>query len=197
MAQAARKNKSSDSVNKKSKPAPRKAAASPRVKPVIVDLKPEEYKSIPEKTPRPGKKLTLEQMNPQQRRMAQQKELGRIGGREKGTPNRTTTLLKVVAIGAIERLGYDGKGKDGALGWMMRQAKYNPEAYLKFLEKILPTQLNINDDRPKVYETLEDIVEGFKKRGLPVPPNLMKTINPRRHGEEPDDDDEPVLGSDD
>jgi hypothetical protein len=61
----------------------------------------------------------------------------KTGGRQKGTPNKTTALLK----DAILRAADDAGGKDGLIGYLTEQAKDNPTAFLTLLGKVLPMQV--------------------------------------------------------
>lgn len=66
-------------------------------------------------------------------------EAGRAktGGRKKGTPNKTTALLKDAILQAAEAAG----DKEGMLGYLTSQAKANPVAFLSLLGKVLPMQV--------------------------------------------------------
>jgi hypothetical protein len=61
----------------------------------------------------------------------------RRGGREKGTPNKTTALLKDAILMAA-----DGAHKDGLVGYLQEQATDNPGPFLSLLGKVLPMQIN-------------------------------------------------------
>jgi hypothetical protein len=47
----------------------------------------------------------------------------KTGGRRRGTPNVMTRELKVAIVRAAFRLGSDGKGKDGIVGYLTHIAK--------------------------------------------------------------------------
>jgi hypothetical protein len=47
----------------------------------------------------------------------------RRGGRKKGTPNKTTAVLKEAILLAAEQTGEDGKGKDGLVGYLRHVAE--------------------------------------------------------------------------
>jgi len=100
---------------------------------------------------------------------------GRLGGRAKGQPNHLTKLLREAIPEAVERLGSDGRGKDGLVGWLMQTAKRYPEAYLKLLDRLLPIQISTEGSTAvKVtYTNKVEIVARLKERGLPIPPSLM------------------------
>lgn len=59
------------------------------------------------------------------------------GGRAKGTPNKTTALLKDALLIAAEKAG----GKAGMVGYLTTQASDNPAAFLSLLGKVLPLQI--------------------------------------------------------
>lgn len=58
-------------------------------------------------------------------------------GRPKGTPNKTTALLKDAILKAAEKAG----GKGGTVGYLTTQAKDNPVAFMSMLGKVLPLQV--------------------------------------------------------
>ncbi len=59
------------------------------------------------------------------------------GGRAKGTPNKTTALLKDALLIAAEQAG----GKAGMVGYLTTQASENPAAFMSLLGKVLPLQI--------------------------------------------------------
>lgn len=62
-------------------------------------------------------------------------------GRVKGTPNKTTALLKDAIIKAAEAVGEDRKGKGGLIGYCKFLAAKEPKAFATLLGKVLPTQV--------------------------------------------------------
>ena len=72
----------------------------------------------------------------------------KTGGRVKGTPNKTTALLKEAIIAAAERTGEDGAGKDGLMGYCSFLATKEPKAFAQLLGKVLPMQLTGEDGGP-------------------------------------------------
>lgn len=97
------------------------------------------------------------------------------GGREKGTKNKTTMLLKEAIIMAAELEGLDRKGKGGLVGFLRNLSRREPAVYGRLMEKLLPYQLTGKDGSPMqvVHSTKEQLLERMKERGLPVPPSLM------------------------
>jgi len=65
-------------------------------------------------------------------------------GRPKGTPNKTTALLKDAILQAAEKAG----DKDGMVGYLTTQATANPAAFLTLLGKVLPMQVTGEDGGP-------------------------------------------------
>lgn len=83
-------------------------------------------------------------------------------GRAKGTPNKTTALLKEAIIRAAEATGEDGKGKGRLTGYCKFLATSEPKAFAQLLGKVLPMQVTGDPDNPvgvvfkTVYENRGD-----------------------------------------
>lgn len=58
-------------------------------------------------------------------------------GRKKGTPNKTTKLLKDAILKAAEKAG----GKGGLVAYLQMQARETPGPFLALLGKVLPMQI--------------------------------------------------------
>jgi hypothetical protein len=89
-------------------------------------------------------------------------------GRAKGTPNRTTVLLKQAIIDAAEQVGRDGRGKEGLVGYLKMLAVKEKAVYARLLEKVLPLQLRVEDKTTPTL-TAAEAVQRLEQRGLPVP----------------------------
>jgi hypothetical protein len=82
-------------------------------------------------------------------------------GRAKGTPNKTTALLKDAILKAAENAG-NKTGSDGLISYLERQAEENPGPFLALLGKVLPMQVTGDVSNPvgvvfkTVYETRGD-----------------------------------------
>lgn len=68
----------------------------------------------------------------------------KTGGRQAGTPNKTTALLKDAILKAAEQAG----GQEGLVGYLQAQAQASPAAFLSLLGKVLPMQVTGDDDNP-------------------------------------------------
>jgi hypothetical protein len=107
-------------------------------------------------------------------------------GRPAGAPNKTTRILKEAGILAAEIVGFpkfkrnkhgaiipdsaQATGKDGLIGYLTFVALNEPRAYLGFLTRLLPLQINAHfdgqvDDGHKL--TAEELREELRRRGLP------------------------------
>lgn len=65
-------------------------------------------------------------------------------GRKKGTPNKTTALLKDAILKAAEQAG----GSEGLVGYLHDQAIANPGPFMALLGKVLPMQIVGDPENP-------------------------------------------------
>jgi hypothetical protein len=68
----------------------------------------------------------------------------KTGGRQKGTPNKTTATIKDAILQAAELAG----GPDGLVGYLERQATVNSGPFMALLGKVLPLQIAGDPDNP-------------------------------------------------
>lgn len=83
-------------------------------------------------------------------------------GRVKGTPNKTTALLKDAILKAAEAAGSDTQGKGGLIGYCTFLATDEPKAFAQLLGKVLPMQVVGADDGPVVTEI---VIRGVSPNG--------------------------------
>lgn len=69
----------------------------------------------------------------------------KTGGRKRGTPNRTTALLKDAILKAATDAGGSG---DGLVEYLRVQALANPGPFMGLLGKVLPMQVTGEDGGP-------------------------------------------------
>ena len=81
-------------------------------------------------------------------------------GRKKGTPNKTTALLKDAILKAAEQAG----GEDGLVGYLKDQAEANPGPFMALLGKVLPMQVdaNMNGEVGVVFKTVYESLPSKK-----------------------------------
>lgn len=71
--------------------------------------------------------------------------MGNAGkGRPKGSPNKATALLKDAILAAAEAAG----DSHGMTGYLEKQARANPVAFLSLLGKVLPMQIGGDPENP-------------------------------------------------
>lgn len=68
----------------------------------------------------------------------------KTGGRVAGVPNKHTTALKDMILGALSAAG----GQD----YLQRQANESPGAFLSLIGKVLPTTLTTDPNQPLKIE---------------------------------------------
>lgn len=61
-------------------------------------------------------------------------------GRIKGTPNKTTKLIKEMITQALDGVG--------GVSYLQRQADENPVAFMTLVGKVIPLQITGADDKP-------------------------------------------------
>jgi hypothetical protein len=101
----------------------------------------------------------------------------KFGGRKKGTPNVVTKDLKIAIIEAPARLGSDGKGKDGLVGYLMVLAAEDTRTYGALLRALLPLQTAPKPDDTITFRSAEELREELIKRGVPA--SLLQLPKPR------------------
>ena len=81
--------------------------------------------------------------------MARPKGMAKTGGRQKGSPNRLTTDLKDMILGAL--------AAEGGQSYLERQARENPVAFLTLVGKILPLTLQGNSQQPITFQVVTGV----------------------------------------
>jgi hypothetical protein len=100
----------------------------------------------------------------------------KTGGRQLGQQNHLTYMIKDCILQAATLAGSDGRGKDGAVGYLTKIANKKPELFCRLLERLLPYQVTGKDGGPvqMQYGTLEEIRDRLKERGIPAVTLLAK-----------------------
>jgi hypothetical protein len=114
-------------------------------------------------------------------------------GRPKGAENKMNRELRELILEAAERLGSDGKGKDGKLGYLMWLGLEVPTSFAVLLRAVLPVHINATVTHKPVM-TLNEAVAELKARGLPPPliEYLRQVDDELGEDDEPDPYDDPI-----
>ncbi len=80
-------------------------------------------------------------------------------GRPKGSKNKQPALLKEALLEAATQAG----GDDGLVGYLLTQARSNPQSFLPLLGKVLPMQISGDEENPLRTVTTIELVAGESK----------------------------------
>lgn len=70
------------------------------------------------------------------------------GFKKKSIPKKTSKHLKEALLEAAERVGKDGNGKDGLVGYCMFLALHHPKVFGPMLIRVMPLQVTGADGGP-------------------------------------------------
>jgi hypothetical protein len=97
----------------------------------------------------------------------------KTGGRARGSLNGVVRAFIESLAESLQQSGFDGKGKNGAVGYLVWLSREHPALYVQLIGRLLPAKIEIDvfneADEPPNYPTLEEIKEQIRKSGLPVP----------------------------
>ena len=85
--------------------------------------------------------------------MAKPNGLPKSGGRQKGTPNKTTAQVKDMVLTAL--------GNVGGVAYLERQADENPQAFMTLIGKVIPLQVAGDPDNP-IKSVTEIVIHGVR-----------------------------------
>ena len=81
----------------------------------------------------------------------------KIGGRKRGTPN-VLTAEQTRDSEAAYRIGNDGNGRDGIVGYFAWVARYHPATFgIPLLISLLPLEFTEGGTREEPHRTIEEI----------------------------------------
>jgi hypothetical protein len=90
------------------------------------------------------------------------------GGRKLGTQNLLSIDFKRSLFEAAYRIGLDGNGKDGIVGYFSWVAEYHPRAYCSLLPNVLVLENAERDTPEEPRSTIEEISQAVRDYiGLP------------------------------
>jgi hypothetical protein len=92
----------------------------------------------------------------------------KFGGRKKGTPNVVTKDLKIATIEAATRIGSDGNGKDGLVGYLMWLAAVDTRTFGGLLRALLPLQPPAEPNVTIKFRSADELREKLIAQGVPA-----------------------------
>lgn len=98
-------------------------------------------------------------------------------GRKKGTKNKFSIKLKEAILEAAALSGEDGKGKNGAVGYLKWLSRAEPAVFGRMLEKVMPLQVDVKDTTERERLTPAEAAERLQELGVPVPPLLTSAAS--------------------
>jgi hypothetical protein len=113
-------------------------------------------------------------------------------GRPKGSLNKFSRNLQEALLEATERLGRDGKGEGGAVGYLMWLGRKDPKSYAMLLRGLLPAEVKATVT-VKPLLTPEEALAEMRSRGVPV--ELIEHLTKVDGELGPDDEPNPYDGN--
>jgi hypothetical protein len=115
-------------------------------------------------------------------------------GRPKGSMNRFSRDLREDIVEAMERVGSDGKGKDGRVGYLMWLSRAEPKSYTILIRGITPAQIQATMTL-KPMLTLDEALAEMRARGLrpELIENLLKVDDELGPDDQPNPYDREVI----
>jgi hypothetical protein len=89
-------------------------------------------------------------------RVASKSIIRNLGGRKRGTPNSLSADYEKYLLEAAYRIGSDGDGKDGILGYFRWIARYHPRVSAQLLGRVLDLENNSGEMPNQPCETTEE-----------------------------------------
>jgi hypothetical protein len=90
------------------------------------------------------------------------KHHAKLGGRKRGTPNLLSADYKKLLLEAAYRIGSDGNGKNGAIGYFQWVAQYHPRVYaIQLLGRIVDLENNLGEMPNEPCRTTEELNRSF------------------------------------
>jgi hypothetical protein len=113
-------------------------------------------------------------------------------GRPKGSLNKFSRNLQEALLEAAHRLGRDGKGQDGLIGYLMWLGRKDPKSYAMLLRGLMPAEVKATMTL-KPLLTPEEALAEMRARGLPA--ELIEHLTKADDELGPDDEPNPYDGN--
>jgi hypothetical protein len=113
----------------------------------------------------------------------------KTGGRQHGTPNKNTRVLREAVLLAAAAAGNEG-GNDGLFQYLKKVAKKRPAIFFPLLARLLPLQIESQEtaNMQVTYRSAAEVRDELLRRGVPVnlmpvePPQSDVELGPRKVG---------------
>jgi hypothetical protein len=89
--------------------------------------------------------------------------------RSQSARNKVTSSLAIAMLLAAERVGEDGRGRNGVVGYFTWIARTQPLAFFRLLVRVcLDQNVGEGHEKPQVerYETLEEVIQEARECGI-------------------------------
>jgi hypothetical protein len=103
-----------------------------------------------------GGRATDKALDAQERSGRFKKHHAKLGGRKAGTPNLLSPDYKKLLLEAAHRIGSDGDGKNGVVGYFQWVARYHPRVFAKLLGRIVDLENNLGEMPDEPCRTTEE-----------------------------------------
>lgn len=98
------------------------------------------------------------------------------GGSRKGTSHKMNRIVKELVVDAMHASGSDGKGREGAVGYLKWLSRKRPDAFAQLVGKVIPQQVIVDlpapEDEHEYRYSAQEIREALMERGF-RPPTLI------------------------
>lgn len=71
-------------------------------------------------------------------------------GRKVGANGKINKLIREAVLEAADKVGSDGKGKDGMVGYLQKRAIDQPQAFMGLLGRAMPMQVEGGGDNGEI-----------------------------------------------
>ena len=89
-------------------------------------------------------------------------------GRRKGGQSRTSVVLKDAILYAAQKVGEDGKGLNGLVGFLTRIARNDPKTFASLLARVIPLHVTSTSTAEVTYRSVDEVKAELAARGIVI-----------------------------
>jgi hypothetical protein len=89
-------------------------------------------------------------------------------GRKKGGQMRTTTVLKDAILYAAQKVGEDGRGLNGLVGYLTNIARTDPRTFAALLARVIPLHVTNTNTAEVTYRSVDEVKAELAARGIVI-----------------------------